>query len=378
MKTDVKVVPFYRQQMENRRIRRMVLKVRLYSQLVISQTNTYLEIYAGYDQTRPSKARPDERSAMAGGATAEVPDVLHSTRRANDEFKVSKAHRTKRTNAKGLPIIMNKNPQLSEEDIYQLLINRLKVREESEAAATNIQRQMETHIAKLQEENNALKAELETLGNQLEEQSAEAKTYRSRQELWKKKLARFKYFLNELGSDYKNIRGDAIQLRAARAACDKERKIIAEDISDLKSRLTQTTNLVNTNKGHSTELENMITLLQKELKGADEKAAYTQQQLSRESKRNASLESYIRSHSIHQAKGLELVRVGQLETSQKIDSAFELIRTEWESSQRNVQSALGRTMDECLDLLKGMKDKRVLERVDFQKCQQIANEFTTQ
>ncbi|PLN75030.1 hypothetical protein BDW42DRAFT_181388 [Aspergillus taichungensis] len=344
-----------------------------------SQRRRYYESHAGYNSSRLSKARPDERSGVADVTTPEVPDVLHSTRRANGEFRIAKPHRTRRANAKGPPKIpRNKDTQLSEEDIFQLLINRLKMREENEAAATSLQRQMETHIANLQEENNALKHELETLGTQLEKQSAEAKTHRSRQGLWKKKLARFKHFLNELGSDYKNIRGDAIQLRAARSACDKERKIIAEDISDLKSRLAQTTSVVNTNNSRSTEMGGMITLLRKELKNADEKAVYTQQQLSKESKRNASLESYIRSHSIYQAKGLELVKAGQIETSQKLDSAFERIRTEWESSQRDVHSALGRTLEECLDLLRGMEDKRVLERADVQTCQQTAIEFTSQ
>ena len=360
----------------------MVVKVCFYSHRVLIQANSFLgrrsrESHAGYNPSRPSKARPGEQSGVADGNTSD--DVLHSNKRANDAFRITKPHRTKRANAKGPPrTSINKDTQLSEEDIFQLLINRLKVREENEAAATSIQRQMERHITKLQEENNALKLDLETLGTQLEEKSAEAKKYRSRQELWKKKLARFKYFLNDLGSDYKTIRGDAIQLRAARAACDKERKIIAEEISDLKSRLAQTTSFVNTNKSRSTEMENMITLLQKELKNSDEKAAYTQQQLSKESKRNASLESYIRSHSIHQAKGLELVKTGQIETSQKLDFAFERMRIEWEISQRNVQSALSRTLEECLDLLRGMKDERVLERADVQKCQQIAIDFTSQ
>ncbi|KAF5866652.1 hypothetical protein ETB97_010746 [Aspergillus alliaceus] len=53
--------------------------------------------------------------------------------------------------------------ELSEEDLFQLLIAKMKVREEKDVAASSVRQQMEANISELTEENNALRSQLEVV-----------------------------------------------------------------------------------------------------------------------------------------------------------------------------------------------------------------------
>ncbi|KAL4920828.1 hypothetical protein BDW62DRAFT_164706 [Aspergillus aurantiobrunneus] len=112
--------------------------------------------------------------------------------------------------------------QVPEEVLFQQLIGRLRAREESEAVASNLQKEMEANMTALREENNVLKEELQLMGRKLQKRTTEARAYKLQTDSWKSKLAKVKIFLNELGAGYQNLRGEAIHFKATRKSLDKE------------------------------------------------------------------------------------------------------------------------------------------------------------
>lgn len=71
--------------------------------------------------------------------------------------------------------------------------------------ALDRQKEMETNMLALSEENKVLKEELEILGSKLQKRTMESRAYKYHTDSWKSKLAKVKVFLNELGTDRKSV-----------------------------------------------------------------------------------------------------------------------------------------------------------------------------
>ncbi|KAL4874086.1 hypothetical protein BDV12DRAFT_191949 [Aspergillus spectabilis] len=265
--------------------------------------------------------------------------------------------------------------QVPEEVLFQQLISRLRAREESEAVASNLQKEMEANLSTLKEENQALKEDLEILGSKLRQRTTEAKAYRSQTNSWKSKLAKVKAFLNDLGADYQNLRGEAIHLKATRKSLDKERKEITEDIKDVKSRLVEITQASRDRRGCLSESEGLISSLGEELKHARERARYSQDQLADEKKRSHLLELSIQNSSHSQDRKLDLIKTNQLEIVKRIESAFEATSKKWEFSNTVSTDALERKMNDLLTSLRSTTDSLSVDKIDVQQCREIICTF---
>ncbi|KAL4996724.1 hypothetical protein BDV10DRAFT_186817 [Aspergillus recurvatus] len=116
---------------------------------------------------------------------------------------VKRRHSDRRKSQKRVPYApSDTSGQVPEEVLFRQLLSRLRAREESDAVASNLQKEMEAKITAMGEENNVLKKELEILGSRLQKRTAEAKAYKSQTKSWKSKLGKIKTFLNEIGIDY--------------------------------------------------------------------------------------------------------------------------------------------------------------------------------
>lgn len=267
---------------------------------------------------------------------------------------------------------------MTEDDLFQLFITRIRQREDDAVASATLRKQLEDVVCKLTEENQTLKAELEVYGVQLQNKAMEAKSYRSQIDNWKAKLGKFKYFLNMLGTDYQNLRGESIHLRAARSALDKEGKELRGNIDDIKAQISQVASTVSEKKCHRVESETILTTMGSELKNSEEKTKLVQAQLIEERRRSATLESYIQRHSHSQERELGLIRSDQLGISKKLDSAFEAMARLWESSQASLRSILSPTMDKCLLALSSITEKDSMGKLEIQKFADTISGFITQ
>ncbi|KAL4885272.1 hypothetical protein BJY04DRAFT_231828 [Aspergillus karnatakaensis] len=294
----------------------------------------------------------------------------------HDVWKVMKRRRSDNRKKRGshAPLI-HANSQISEEALFQQLIDRLRAREESEAVASHLQKEMEADMLRLEQQNKALKEELEILGSKLRQRTTEAKAYRAQTNSWKSKLAKIKVFLNEIGSDYQNLRGDAIHLKAARKSLEKERKDIADDIKDVRARMIEVTQASLDKRVCISESEGIIATLREELKHARERAQYSEDQLADEKKRSRLLEIYIQNCSRSQDRKLDLVKTNQLELANRIESAFEAMSKNHELSHAVTSNAHEQRLNELTDLLKSTTEIVSIDKIDVQQCREFICSF---
>lgn len=297
-----------------------------------------------------------------------------------DSFRVSKRCRARsRRSACRKPSmprpVDDEDSQLTEDDLFQILITRIRQREEDAIAAANLRKQLEATASQLAEENEALRAELETYGAQLQKKTLDSRTYKAQMNSWKTKLGKFKHFLNALGTDYQTLRGESINLKATRSALDKEGKELRSNIDDIKAQISKVTTSVSERKNHILESETIISALRNDLKLSDEKTRLIQSQLLVERKRVMTLESYIQSHSLAQEKQLGLIRADHLGINQKIDSALQTMAKLWESSQTTIRSSMGPTMDKCLSAIDALSEKESMDSAEIQKFANLVHGF---
>lgn len=297
-----------------------------------------------------------------------------------DGLRVSKRRRTHSRKSTGRKPsaprpVDNENSQLTEDDLFQILIMRIRQREEDNVAAANLRKQLEATASQLAEENEALRAELEAYGAQLQKKTLESKTYRTQMNTWKTKLGKFKHVLNVLGTDYQNLRGESIHLKATRSALDKEGKELRGSIDDIRTQISKVTTSIGEKKDHILESKTIINTLRNDLKHSDEKARSVENQLHEEKKRVMTLESYIQYHSLAQEKQLGLIRADHLGMNQKMDSAFKAMAKLWESSQISTWSIMSPTMDKCLLAINALSEKESVDNVEIQKFADTINGF---
>ncbi|KAI9367925.1 hypothetical protein BJX61DRAFT_547029 [Aspergillus egyptiacus] len=269
----------------------------------------------------------------------------------------------------------DRNSQVPEEVLFQQLIRRLRAREESEAVALRLQNEMEANMSSLEKENTALKGELETLSSKLRQRTTEARSYKSQTDSWRSKLTKIKNFLNELGTDYQNLRGEAIHIKATRKSLDKERKEIAENIEAVKARLLQISQASLEKRERFSESESLVASLRQEINHARERALYFQCQLADEKKRSRSLELYIQSCSRSQDKKLDCVKDGQLEMTRALESAAKATRKTWESSLRDMSEALRGKLEGLNTLLRSTSESLKGDRMDVKQCRETISTF---
>ncbi|RDW74611.1 uncharacterized protein DSM5745_07273 [Aspergillus mulundensis] len=299
---------------------------------------------------------------------------LFESRPNDNQWKVVKRrHSDKRKGQKRVSYALpDTSGQVPEEILFQQLISRLKAREESEAVATNLQKEMEANITVLKEENDALKGEVEALSSKLQKRTAETRAYKSQTESWKSKLGKIKTFFNDLGTDYQNLRGEAIHFKAARKTLDKERREIAESIEDVKAQMGRISQSSLEGRG---ETGSLVSSLKQELDHMRERVQYSQSQLVDEKRRSRLLELYIQNSSRAQDKKLDDVRAKQLEVIQRLESEFIVTSKNYESSHTAFSETFEKKVEEFLATVTTTTESLFNDRMDVQQCQEVICTF---
>ncbi|KAF4154841.1 hypothetical protein CNMCM6069_008811 [Aspergillus lentulus] len=305
---------------------------------------------------------------------------MHSLGPTIDHFRISKR---RPTNGKKVPSAKrtmtlasdNGNSHLSEEDLFQLLINWMRVREENEIAASNLQELMEADMSELAEENKSLKNQIETLDNQLQRSKCQSKTYRAQIENCKTKLVKFKGILDELGAEYRNLHNENLRLKDSKATLENERTEIESGIEDARRQISQAAVLVGEKRTQLAESEKKVEAMTLALKNAEEKTVIVQSQLMEERRRSSILESYIHNNSRVQTKELAVIRTEQQEMLSKVNSAFDILGQSVNASQVATQTTLELTLEKSFSLLKEVSEQLSRDRVDIHQCNDIVHKI---
>lgn len=274
--------------------------------------------------------------------------------------------------------VVDRNSQLTEDDLFQLLIGKIKEREENDIAATNHRAKLEADISGLRTENKTLKDHVEAFSVQLQKRTLESRRYKAHMDNWKAKIAKFKGILNGLGADYQTLRGESNNLKTAGRSLGKERESLMTSIDDVKKEVSQVLGKICDGRSHLSESREIVNTLRTSARNSEDNAEHARTRLADERKRSAVLESYIQNHSLGQGKQIGFIRNDQLEMMDKMKSGFELIGKQWEFSQSNIQSALRPMLDESLAAIKNLSEKYSVHKVDIQQSASTVQEHMSQ
>ncbi|KAJ5850100.1 hypothetical protein N7455_009956 [Penicillium solitum] len=271
----------------------------------------------------------------------------------------------------------NNGVQLSEDDLFELLITRMRQREESEQVAAVIQRQVTSENMDLKEDNLNLQDRLKKCQGQLSKTSSESRSQRAQIEKWKAKLGTFKGVLNELGREYGVVREQAKELKEATMSLDKERNEIQHSLDEIKLKVSNSAETIQDQRERLSISEATVASLREALDHSEKRGYLIKTQLSNEKKRIATLEAYIQNESQSQSQYLALVRNDQRKMAEKLDSACELFTTSCFKSQDNILSKLSPALEHCLASVQGLKEKCSAETMNVQDFTNSVHEATS-
>ncbi|CAI7644997.1 unnamed protein product [Penicillium glandicola] len=271
----------------------------------------------------------------------------------------------------------NNGVQLGEDELFELLIARMRQREESEQAAAVIQRQVTNENMGLKEDNLNLQDRLKKCQGQLAKTSSESRAQRAQIDKWKAKLGTFKGVLNELGREYGAVREQAKELKETTVSLDREKNEIQYSLNEIKLKVSDSAETIRDQRERLTISEGAIANLREALDHSEKRGDLIKTQLFNEKKRIATLESYIQNESQSQSRYLALVRNDQRKMVKKFDSVCELFTTSCSKSQDNILSKLSPALEHCLASVQGLKEQCSAETVNVQDFTRSIHEATS-
>ncbi|PYH49263.1 uncharacterized protein BP01DRAFT_388336 [Aspergillus saccharolyticus JOP 1030-1] len=285
----------------------------------------------------------------------------HPTDREIEMNRVSKRRRSSKSqtsrNVRPSLVTPDDTSSLSEEHLFHLLIGRIKAREENEAAAVESKGQMEACISGLTEENQALKSQIEILDKVIRKKTSDLAIHKTQISAWKSKLSNIKGFLNQLGSDFHNLRGDANLFLAAKKCARNERAEIDKSISEAKAQAARALEAASKGREQLFRSESQVELLKQARSATEEKTQYVQGQLSDEKRRSRLLEQYIQDSSRTHALKLGQIKTDQLAILKQFETVFRTLSVQEKTSQNVIQQAIGTGVDKCFSTLDTLYDR---------------------
>ncbi|KAJ5164444.1 uncharacterized protein N7500_006274 [Penicillium coprophilum] len=280
------------------------------------------------------------------------------------------------------PLVGGKNGvQLSEDHLFELLITKMRQREESEQAAAAIQRQLKNENMALREDNLNMQDRLKRCQGQLARTSIESRSQRAQIDKWKAKLGTFKGVLNELGREYDTVREQATELKAATISLGREKSEIQDSLDEIKLKLSKSEEIMRNQRERLSTSEHTVANLREALDHSEKRGDLIKLQLTNENKRIATLEAYIQNESQSQSRCLALVRNDQRRMAENFDSACELFTTSCIKSQDEILSKLSPALEHCIASVQTLKEQCSSEVTNVQaftsSVQEVASRFNS-
>lgn len=290
------------------------------------------------------------------------------------KYKVTKNRKKQRSRVGGSrresPILSNDDSRPSEEDLFYLLIQRLRQREEQEASNSALREQMKSDIVELSEENQSLRAQMEQCRSRQEEQEIEIDTRKRQSEHWKMKFSKLRRVLNGLGKEFKILRDEANDLKRTEAGLLQEKSELVKCLDEIKVNIDQASRKVSQQPAHVAAITADFNVMTQALRSAQDKTSYYHDRLLYEQRRVSKLERYIQSSANEHSLQLKFTKDMQSQVLGRLDTAIEHVKQRWESSQDILQSAIPPVLQECLESVNVLLQKNPVEKSDIRDLNQ--------
>ncbi|KAJ5612767.1 hypothetical protein N7510_005961 [Penicillium lagena] len=293
-------------------------------------------------QGLPSRRARDRSSSRVSNISS------HDTRVLKRRHGSRKGLSTKRRTTKS---VVQSGSQMTEDDLFELLVNKIRQREEKEFASACLQRQFESENTELKGENQSLKGDLEACQIQLRKKISESNVYKTQMDSWKVKLSKFKEVVNGLGDAYGMLREQSNRFMTTAESLEKEKEGIMKETNEIRADISQAANTIDRQRDKLAESKRRIAVLEQDLQHSDESGLETKLQLSEERKRGKILG--------------------------KLSSVLELISETASASEKGVVESVLEPLHECVSSVRELRDACSAERTDAQQLTSIVQEVVS-
>ncbi|EEH05707.1 predicted protein [Histoplasma capsulatum G186AR] len=267
--------------------------------------------------------------------------------------------------------------QPSEEDLFYMLIRRLKKRDEMEAEAVAIKKRMEGKMLELTRANDDLSCKLQESEIICKNQQEQLNARNSIIERWKVKFNRLRAFVTNVGNDFEVLRKEGQILRSTQDSLLREK----EEINETLKQMSDSTDLLKTRwsqqcatiTGARLEFDN----LEKSLLTATSTVTETEKLLSRERNRVATLENYVKNYSDNHRKQTAELDEKQFQTITKLDAIHKQLEC-WNFSQSSIKGEMESGFSSCMSLLNSLSQQQSVKPQDLDKVDSAIRDLATQ
>lgn len=265
----------------------------------------------------------------------------------------------------------------SEEKLFELLIGKIRLREESEVAVANRQRQIEEENALLTGLNQELKSQLKTCHSHLQKALSEVEDRKSRMESWKAKLQKFKEVVNDVGHEHDCLRGEADKLKKSASCLTKEKDDLVKALDGIKIQVARAEGTIDEQKHQILASDGTITALRQGLESSQDQLHDTKMNLAEERRKVRALESYIQACALEQKRQLISMKDDQSKLLQKVDSMSASLVEETAASKDKVLSEVRTSTEDLQSSIEASCDKFRAERMAIQDFSNTAHDIAT-
>lgn len=302
--------------------------------------------------------------------------------RPHSDARVSKRRREKGRNRQTRQQSLTSDSKLTsdaltEERLFELLIGKIRQREENEIVSANVRYHLEEQNVQLASENEKLRQQLESYEGQLKKMTAESKARQSRMDSWKARLQKFKDVVNELGNDYEALRNESHKMREEATSLEKEKCDLVDAIDGIKIQIARAEATIDEQKSRISADDMEITTLRQALVSVNEKLEDARRVLVEEKKRAAGLESYIVNYARGQANQLTSIREDQSQLLEKATSAIAVIAEESTASKDTILSEMRTLSEDLQSSVQTLGEKCSSERLEVQEFSNTAHDIAT-
>ncbi|KAJ6008480.1 hypothetical protein N7540_012456 [Penicillium herquei] len=274
---------------------------------------------------------------------------------------------------------MKPGPQnLTEDKLFELLIGKMRQREESEAAAACMQRQVEAQNIQLTKQNQELQEKIQFFHERLQESDAECQANRSLLGEWKAKIRNFKQVVNELGHGYDSLGDEAQKLKGTVLSLAKEKSDLTEVVNQIKIRIAQAEGTIQVQQNNIHESEKHIMILEQYLQGSKKREEVAQKQLTDQKNRIASLESYIQNCASVQTRQLGLIKEGQQGLLEKLTTRITTMTDDSASAKDTLLLVIKSGFEDWHSSMQSLTEKSSAGQANVMKFTEKAQEIVSQ
>lgn len=317
-------------------------------------------------QLKPAGSLNQEPASCRAGPT-EGPKSLPPS---SPSARISKRQTTPRTRPNSRsrspsnPSVPTMTPQASEEDLFYLLIHKMRQREESDRAAAGLKKKQEAEIVEITQVNQKLRHQLKEAELRCQRQETAINTNRDLTERWRVKFEKLKTFTNGIGKCYEDLRKDGQVIKSAQAALREEKQHMQDNLAKIHDDAKMIGEQCLQQKAQVAAIRHEVNSLEQALVVRGDLVKEKDKLIIQERNRVIGLENFIRSYSSKQQKQAASIEQKQSETLTKINSMSGHMESCWKTSHSALKAELESAVGSCLELLRSLSSRETAKSTD--------------